>query len=73
MILRLPQEDNKSRLRKHQRKEVNQMTNNTGLGFFKDAESFLTDLSDLESEYIRGGVGKRTTTRRTTTCRTSKN
>ena len=57
MILRLPQEDNKSRLRKHQQQEVNQMTNNTGLGFFKDVESFLTDLSDLESEYVRGGTG----------------
>ena len=31
------------------------MTNNTGLGFFKDSESFLTELSDLESEYLRGG------------------
>ena len=72
MILRLPQEDNKSRLRKHQQKEVNQMTNNTGLDFFKGSESFLTDLSDLDSEYIRGGYGgKRTTTRKTTTCKTS--
>ena len=31
------------------------MTNNTGLDFFKDSESFLTELSDLESEYVRGG------------------
>lgn len=33
------------------------MTNNTGLGFFKDSENFLTELSDLESEYVRGGGG----------------
>ena len=31
------------------------MTNNTGFGFFKDSESFLTELSDLESEYVSGG------------------
>ena len=72
MILRLPQEDNKSRLRKHQQKEVNQMTNNTGLGFFKDAENFLTDLSDLESEYIRGGnLNKATSRTQTTSCKAS--
>ena len=41
------------------------MTNKTGLGFFKDAESFLTDLSDLESEYIRGGTGGKTSKTRT--------
>ncbi len=48
------------------------MTNNTGLGFFKDAESFLTDLSDLESEYVRGGDGKGTNKSRTSKTRTSK-
>ncbi len=47
------------------------MTNNTGLDFFKDAESFLTDLSDLESEYIRGG-GKSGTSKSRTSKKTSK-
>lgn len=41
------------------------MINKTGLDFFKDAESFLTDLSDLESEYIRGGTGCGTSKTRT--------
>ena len=69
MITSLLQEDNKSRLRKHQKNEVNQMTNNTGLGFFKDSESFLTELSDLESEYIRGG-GRKGTSKTSKTSKT---
>lgn len=48
------------------------MTNNTGLDFFKNPENFLTDLSDLESEYVRGGGGKGKTSKTSKTSRTSK-
>ena len=43
------------------------MTNDTGLGFFQDAENFLTELSDLESEFLKGGTGGGQTTSPTKT------
>ncbi|MDJ0719704.1 MAG: hypothetical protein QNJ54_36690 [Prochloraceae cyanobacterium] len=34
------------------------MNSNIGFELFADTESFLTDLSDLESQYVRGGTAE---------------